>query len=154
MLFAISSFITNILRFRHGSLTKGHVDLVLSCVDNFEARMAINRACNELGQTWIESGVSENAVSGHIQMVKPGETACFAVSLWQQAPGYMVDEVCCHCNIYGNPGFTHNIMITCRDHTDPPHAHKSQSILHVPLPVCCLIVRQCNVVTRDSFHTW
>ena len=68
--------------------SKGHlsgqekpVDLVLSCVDNFEARMAINQACNELGQAWLESGVSENAVSGHIQLVKPGETACFAVSI-------------------------------------------------------------------------
>merc|ERR1719354_672462 len=61
-----------------GSLTDGPVDLVLSCVDNFEARMAINKACNELGQTWFESGVSENAVSGHIQFLKPGETACFA----------------------------------------------------------------------------
>jgi ubiquitin-like modifier-activating enzyme 5 len=54
------------------------VDLVLSCVDNFEARMTINTACNELGLNWFESGVSENAVSGHIQFVKPGETACFA----------------------------------------------------------------------------
>ena len=57
------------------------VNLVLSCVDNFEARMAINQACNELGQVWMESGVSENAVSGHIQLIRPGETACFAVSL-------------------------------------------------------------------------
>lgn len=56
----------------------GPVDLVLSCVDNFEARMTINTACNELNQNWIESGVSENAVSGHIQVVIPGETACFA----------------------------------------------------------------------------
>ncbi|XP_061614954.1 ubiquitin-like modifier-activating enzyme 5 isoform X3 [Phyllopteryx taeniolatus] len=62
-----------------GGLEDGKsVDLVLSCVDNFEARMAINRACNELGQTWMESGVSENAVSGHIQLINPGETACFA----------------------------------------------------------------------------
>ncbi len=53
---------------------------MLSCVDNFEARMAINQACNELGQVWMESGVSENAVSGHIQLIRPGETACFAVS--------------------------------------------------------------------------
>jgi len=53
------------------------VDLVLSCVDNFEARMAINTACNELNINWFESGVSENAVSGHIQLLKPGETACF-----------------------------------------------------------------------------
>lgn len=65
-------------RLKEGSLTGGPVDLVLSCVDNFEARMAINTACNELGQTWFESGVSENAVSGHIQFIKPGETACFA----------------------------------------------------------------------------
>ena len=56
------------------------MDVVLSCVDNFEARMAINQACNELGQVWMESGVSENAVSGHIQLIRPGETACFAVS--------------------------------------------------------------------------
>uniref|UniRef100_UPI00358F0FA3 ubiquitin-like modifier-activating enzyme 5 n=1 Tax=Myxine glutinosa TaxID=7769 RepID=UPI00358F0FA3 len=54
------------------------VDLVLCCVDNFEARMAINTACNELGQMWMESGVSENAVSGHIQIIIPGRTACFA----------------------------------------------------------------------------
>ena len=53
------------------------VDLVLSCVDNYEARMVINQACNELGQTWMESGVSEDAVSGHIQLLVPGETACF-----------------------------------------------------------------------------
>ncbi|PIN06190.1 Molybdopterin biosynthesis-related protein [Handroanthus impetiginosus] len=54
------------------------VDLVLSCVDNYEARMVVNQACNELNQTWMESGVSENAVSGHIQLLVPGETACFA----------------------------------------------------------------------------
>jgi ubiquitin-like modifier-activating enzyme 5 len=27
----------------------------------------------------MESGVSENAVSGHIQLIVPGRTACFAV---------------------------------------------------------------------------
>jgi len=66
-------------RIKGGGLNDGSpVDLVLSCVDNFEARMAINKACNELGQNWFESGVSENAVSGHIQFIRPGETACFA----------------------------------------------------------------------------
>lgn len=60
-------------------LVKGQpVDLVLSCVDNFEARMAINSACNEINLNWFESGVSENAVSGHIQFIRPGDTACFA----------------------------------------------------------------------------
>jgi ubiquitin-like modifier-activating enzyme 5 len=63
---------------RNGGIEEGTpVDLVLSCVDNFEARMAINTACNELNLNWFESGVSENAVSGHIQFIKPGELACF-----------------------------------------------------------------------------
>ncbi|XP_056290802.1 ubiquitin-like modifier-activating enzyme 5 isoform X2 [Pseudoliparis swirei] len=66
-------------RISYGGLEEGKpVDLILSCVDNYEARMAINTACNELGQIWMESGVSENAVSGHIQLIIPGETACFA----------------------------------------------------------------------------
>ncbi|XP_077976689.1 ubiquitin-like modifier-activating enzyme 5 [Styela clava] len=66
-------------RLQEGGKVEGHkVDVVLSCVDNFEARMTINTACNELRQKWIESGVSENAVSGHIQFIDPGVTACFA----------------------------------------------------------------------------
>ena len=64
-------------RMRSGSLTGGAVDLVLSCVDNYEARVLINTVCNEIGQVWMESGVSENGVSGHIQLVRPGETPCF-----------------------------------------------------------------------------
>lgn len=35
------------------------------------------QVCLELQQTWMESGVSEDAVSGHIQTIIPGETACF-----------------------------------------------------------------------------
>nr|CAD7444019.1 unnamed protein product [Timema bartmani] len=70
-------------RISHGSLSGGPVDLVLSCVDNFEARMAINSACNELNMSWFESGVSENAVSGHIQFIVPGDTACFADFLFK-----------------------------------------------------------------------
>eukprot|EP00735_Rhodelphis_limneticus_P011428 TRINITY_DN451_c0_g1::TRINITY_DN451_c0_g1_i1::g.2481::m.2481 TRINITY_DN451_c0_g1::TRINITY_DN451_c0_g1_i1::g.2481 ORF type:complete len:410 (-),score=92.58,sp/A7MAZ3/UBA5_BOVIN/59.59/2e-157,ThiF/PF00899.16/8.1e+02,ThiF/PF00899.16/2e-35,Saccharop_dh/PF03435.13/0.012,2-Hacid_dh_C/PF02826.14/0.029,NAD_binding_7/PF13241.1/0.14,FAD_binding_3/PF01494.14/0.082,Shikimate_DH/PF01488.15/0.32,Shikimate_DH/PF01488.15/1.8e+03,MoeZ_MoeB/PF05237.8/0.27 TRINITY_DN451_c0_g1_i1:28-1257(-) len=61
-----------------GGLDGGRVDLVLSCVDNFQARMTINKACNELHQHWMESGVSEDAVSGHIQNMIPGKLACFA----------------------------------------------------------------------------
>lgn len=67
------------LHYSSGGIDGGHVDIVLSCVDNYEARMAVNTACNELNQLWMESGVSENAVSGHIQLIQPGLTACFAV---------------------------------------------------------------------------
>eukprot|EP01027_Heterolobosea_sp_BB2_P017451 GEZU01024710.1.p1 GENE.GEZU01024710.1~~GEZU01024710.1.p1 ORF type:complete len:197 (+),score=38.22 GEZU01024710.1:93-683(+) len=51
-------------RIKSGGKHGGPVDLVLSCVDNYEARMAINQACNELNQKWMESGVSEDAMSG------------------------------------------------------------------------------------------
>jgi len=36
-----------------------------------------HQVCLELHQTWMESGVSEDAVSGHIQTIIPGHTACF-----------------------------------------------------------------------------
>jgi ubiquitin-like modifier-activating enzyme 5 len=73
-------------RIAHGGLRRAGassaegppVDLVLSCVDNFAARNSINTACNELGQVWMESGVSEDAVSGHIQLMRPGRLACFS----------------------------------------------------------------------------
>ncbi|XP_058145711.2 ubiquitin-like modifier-activating enzyme 5 [Dasypus novemcinctus] len=86
VLFEVHNYnITTVENFQHfmertsnGGLEEGKpVDLVLSCVDTFEARMTINTACNELGQTWMASGVSENAVSGHIQLIIPGEFACF-----------------------------------------------------------------------------
>lgn len=71
--------ITTIDNFKHfcNLIETQKPDLILSCVDNFEARVAVNRACNKLNQIWIESGVAENAVSGHIQYLVPGYTACF-----------------------------------------------------------------------------
>ena len=69
------NFVKSITKDGDGKTSR--VDLVLSCVDNYEARMTINQACLELEQTWMESGVSEDAVSGHIQLIEPGFTACF-----------------------------------------------------------------------------
>lgn len=53
------------------------VDLVLCCVDNYTARITVNRACLRLGLPWLESGVSEDALSGHVQHMLPGRTACY-----------------------------------------------------------------------------
>jgi ubiquitin-like modifier-activating enzyme 5 len=52
-------------------------DLVLCCVDNYSARIAVNRCCLELNKVWFESGVSETAMSGHVQFMEPGTSACF-----------------------------------------------------------------------------
>lgn len=62
--------------------------------------MAVNQACTELDQVWMESGVSEDAVSGHIQTLEPGRTACFAC-----VPPLVVASGMCCClecqfNIY------------------------------------------------------
>lgn len=61
--------------------------LLLCCVDNYAARITINRACGELNKIWMESGVSEDAMNGHIQTIYPGETACF-----ECAPPYVVAD--------------------------------------------------------------
>ncbi|CCD15779.1 unnamed protein product [Trypanosoma congolense IL3000] len=53
------------------------VDLLLCCVDNFQARLTVNYACLQFDIPWMESGVSENAVSGHIQLLLPGVTPCY-----------------------------------------------------------------------------
>lgn len=39
--------------------------------------MTVNAVCNKLNQIWFQSGVSESALSGHIQVLVPGETGCF-----------------------------------------------------------------------------
>lgn len=50
-------------RIKHGNLSGAQVDLVLSCVDNFEARMTVNTACNE------ENQVTEEPKSKHGRLV-------------------------------------------------------------------------------------
>eukprot|EP00792_Barthelona_sp_PAP020_P005884 TRINITY_DN2838_c0_g1_i1.p1 TRINITY_DN2838_c0_g1~~TRINITY_DN2838_c0_g1_i1.p1 ORF type:complete len:386 (-),score=138.96 TRINITY_DN2838_c0_g1_i1:240-1349(-) len=63
-----------------GGLQGNKIDMLLCCVDNYEARIAINRCCMDNDVVWYESGVSESAMSGHIQLVKPGLTPCFECS--------------------------------------------------------------------------
>lgn len=61
-----------------GGVTRGTpVDLLLCCVDNFQARLTVNLACLTYELPWMESGVAENAVSGHIQLLLPGVTPCY-----------------------------------------------------------------------------
>jgi ubiquitin-like modifier-activating enzyme 5 len=55
----------------------GPIDLLLCCVDNFQARLTVNQICLELNIPWMESGVAENAVAGHIQLLLPGTTPCY-----------------------------------------------------------------------------
>ncbi|KAL7698552.1 E1-like ubiquitin-activating enzyme [Lotmaria passim] len=62
---------------RGGVVADTPVDLLLCCVDNFQARLTVNVACLTYNVPWMESGVAENAVSGHIQLLLPGVTPCY-----------------------------------------------------------------------------
>ena len=37
----------------------------------------MEQACNEIDLPWLEAGVSEDAMNGHIQVMLPGRTACY-----------------------------------------------------------------------------
>ncbi|CAG9571486.1 putative NAD/FAD dependent dehydrogenase [Leishmania major strain Friedlin] len=62
---------------RGGVSPNSPIDLLLCCVDNFQARLTVNLACLTYEVPWMESGVAENAVSGHIQLLLPGVTPCY-----------------------------------------------------------------------------
>jgi molybdopterin/thiamine biosynthesis adenylyltransferase len=53
----------------------GGVDVVLGCVDNVEARLAINRHCWLSGTPWIDAGIRE--LAGHVAVYEPPETPCY-----------------------------------------------------------------------------
>ncbi len=50
-------------------------DLVFGCLDNLEARMAINRACRLVGVPWIDGGISE--LNSRVSVFLPGEGGCY-----------------------------------------------------------------------------
>ncbi len=52
------------------------VDLVLGCVDNDEARLAINRAARAVGIPWINAGMYE--LTGSVTAFAPEDGPCFA----------------------------------------------------------------------------
>jgi len=62
---------------RHGSIDESsNVDVVICCVDNRDARLAVNQACHEVGVSWINVEVSQTGMAATISRVLPGETAC------------------------------------------------------------------------------
>lgn len=59
----------------------GCADAAVAAVDNYAARLAVNRAALGVargGLAWVETGVAEDALSGHVQRLAPGVTACYA----------------------------------------------------------------------------
>ena len=53
---------------------KSPVSLLLGCVDNFEARAALESLSEELQLPYMDAVVEENAMAGHVQLIIPGKT--------------------------------------------------------------------------------
>ena len=65
-----------------GSGVFRRVDLVLGCLDNVEARLAVNRSCWLANTPWIDAGI--HGLSGHVSVYVPPATACYACNLTKQ----------------------------------------------------------------------
>ncbi len=59
------------------------MDVVIGCLDNREARLAINRYCYWMGKPWIDGAIQE--LLGLMRVFVPGEGACYECTLTEDA---------------------------------------------------------------------
>ncbi len=54
------------------------VDVVIGCLDNREARWAVNRSCRRLGIPWVDGGLGGfDPFVGSVKVFLPGQGACY-----------------------------------------------------------------------------
>ncbi len=56
-----------------------HVDAVVGCLDNREARLSINRFCWAIGKPWVDGAIQE--LMGIVRVFWPGQGACYECTL-------------------------------------------------------------------------
>jgi len=59
------------------------MDVVVGCLDNREARLAVNRFCYWMNKPWVDGAIQE--FLGLIRVFIPGQGACFECTLTEQA---------------------------------------------------------------------
>lgn len=59
------------------------MDVVIGCLDNREARLAVNRFCYWVNKTWVDGAIQE--LLGLVRVFKPGDGACYECTLTEQA---------------------------------------------------------------------
>ena len=59
------------------------VDLVIGCLDNREARLAVNRFCYWVNKPWVDGAIQE--LLGLMRVFVPGQGACYECTLTEQA---------------------------------------------------------------------
>lgn len=56
-----------------------HVDAIIGCLDNREARLSINRFCWGIGKPWVDGAIQE--LMGIVRVFWPGNGACYECTL-------------------------------------------------------------------------
>jgi molybdopterin/thiamine biosynthesis adenylyltransferase/DNA-binding transcriptional regulator YhcF (GntR family) len=78
------------IQYLHGDVTTSlglgvirRMDVIVGCLDNREARLALNRFCYWMNKPWVDGAIQE--LLGLVRVFVPGQGACFECSLTEQA---------------------------------------------------------------------
>ena len=59
------------------------MDVIVGCLDNREARLAVNRFCYWVNKPWVDGAIQE--LLGLVRLFKPGDGACYECTLTETA---------------------------------------------------------------------
>jgi len=78
------------VQYLHGDVTTDlglgvlrRMDVIIGCLDNREARLAVNRFAYWMDKPWVDGAIQE--LLGLVRVFVPGQGACFECSLTEQA---------------------------------------------------------------------
>ncbi len=78
------------VQYLNGDVTTGlglgiirRMDVIIGCLDNREARLAVNRFCHWMNKAWVDGAIQE--LLGLMRVFVPGEGACYECTLTEQA---------------------------------------------------------------------
>jgi adenylyltransferase/sulfurtransferase len=78
------------VQYLNGDVTTGlglgiirRMDAIVGCLDNREARLAVNRFCYWMNKPWVDGAIQE--LLGLMRVFAPGEGACYECTLTEQA---------------------------------------------------------------------
>lgn len=78
------------VQYLHGDVTTDiglgvfrRMDVIIGCLDNREARLAVNRFAHWMNKPWVDGAIQE--LLGLARVFVPGEGACFECTLTEQA---------------------------------------------------------------------
>jgi len=78
------------IQYLHGDITTDlglgvyrRMDVIIGCLDNREARLAVNRMSHWMGKPWVDGAIQE--LLGLVRVFVPGQGACYECTLTEQA---------------------------------------------------------------------